>query len=199
MSVDAEHVMVAGPSGGGKTTYLREMHARHGGPSVFLTPKKNERKASSNPPKRVRKSSCSYPGDIEKTREWAIQRDELVQVIIDEAQNAPTFAEGADGPVRKMLHEDRSKGVKCVIASQNPQDFHQGGDYKYGAVQQCEYWTFVGKAKTWHVPFFRANGMAGFEEHLPAQNYEYVVIDPAANLSSNKRIVHRGETKEQYG
>ena len=199
MSVDAKHVLVAGPSGGGKSTYLRELHARHEGPSVFMTTKRGERKAQHNPPKRVRKSSARYPADIEKSRQWARNRSETTQVIVDEAQNAPTFAEGEDGPVRGMMHEDRSEGVKAVVATQNPQDLHQGSDYKYGAVQQAEYWVFVGKAKTWHIPFFRANGMAGFEDHLPTNNYEYIVIDPAASLSGKERIVYRGQTDRRFG
>lgn len=199
MSVDAEHLAVAGPSGGGKSTFLREQHARHDGPSIFLTTKANERKAASERGWRIRKSSCTYPDDIAAAREWAIEHPETVQVIVDEAQNAPTFAAGKDGPVRKMMHEDRSRGVICVVATQNPQDFHQGSQYKYGAVQQAEYWVFVGKAKTWHVPFFRANGMSGFEHQLPRQNYEYVVIDPAAGIPNSERVIYRGETDPRYG
>lgn len=193
----AQHEMVCGPSGGGKTTYLREKHARHDGPSVFLTTKRNERTTASNPPRRVRQSSAAYPGDVEKTREWARKRDELVQVIVDEVQNAPSFNDG-EGPLKDGLHEDRSAGVKWVVSTQNPQDLRTT-ENNYGPIQQCEYWTFVGKAKTWHVPFFRANGMSGMEDHLPTENYQYVVVDPAASLTNRERVVYQGETNPQFG
>lgn len=198
MSVDAEHIMVCGPSGGGKSTFLREQHARHDGPSIFLTPKKNERKAATNPPKRVRKSSCNYPGDIQKAREWALGRDEQVQVIVDECQNAPTFNKPGEGPCKDMLHEDRSGGVKAIVCTQNPMDLHTK-ENRYGPIQQCEYWVFVGKAKTWHGGFFDGNQMGEMKQYMPRSNYEYVVIDPALSLEGEERIVYRGQTNRKYG
>lgn len=194
---DAKHLLVAGPSGGGKTTYLREQHARHDGPSIFLTTKKNERKAASDPPLRIRKSSCSYPDDIEQARQWALERNERVQVIVDEAQNAPTFADGADGPLRTGLHEDRSRGVRYVVATQNPQDLHTT-QFKYGPVQQCEYWVFCGPLKDWHVGFLSGNNMKDLQPYMPTENYEYVVIRPTASLPPEKKIQFRGETDPRY-
>lgn len=194
---DAKHVLVAGPSGGGKTTYLREMHARHDGPSVFLTPKRNERTAHKRPPERVRRSSASYPADIEKVRQWAREQQETVQVIVDEAQQSPSFIDG-QGPVKDGLHEDRSAGVKWVVATQNPMDLRTNRN-GYGPIQQAEYWCWCGPLKTWHTGFFEANGMNDMIDLLPADNYEYVVIDPAASLSAEERIVTRGETDNRFG
>lgn len=194
----AEHVLVAGPSGGGKSTYLREMHARHDGASVFLTTKSGERSAHHRPPERVRQSSAHYPRDLERARDWAVQRDELVQVIVDEAQNAPTFAAGDDGPCRTMLHEDREAGVKAVVATQNPQDLRTG-QFKYGPIQQCEYWVFVGPAKDWHVAFFQANNMADLVPLLPTERFEYVVLNPVAALSAEEKVVARGQTDPRFG
>lgn len=189
--------MVAGPSGGGKTTRLREMHARHEGPSIFLTTKRNERTSHTDPPRRIRQSSARYPSDIERARSWARKHDETVQVIVDEAQNAPAFIDGA-GPLKDGLHEDRSAGVKWVIATQNPMDLRTNAN-GYGPVQQCAYWVWVGPLKTWHEGFFQGNGMSDMIPLLPSSNYEYVVIDPTASLSAEERIVYRGQTDPRFG
>jgi len=192
MSINAEHVIVAGPSGGGKTTYLRELHAKHDGPSIFLTTKKNERKAEKNPPMRIRKSSADYPADLKKARQWAKRKDGTVQVIIDEVQNAPTFLEGEDGPVRKMLHEDRSDRVKAVIATQNPQDLHTR-QYNYGPLQQARYVVWVGPSKTWHRGFREWLNLD--PSQLPDVNYHYHVIDP----SDPPQVIHKDTTNQKYG
>lgn len=191
MAVRAEGEVVAGPSGGGKTTLLREKHARHDGPSIFLTTKPNERKAQSNPPMRVRKSSCVYPEDIRKAREWAIGRDETVQVIVDEVDNAPTFLNGDNGPVRKMLHEDREQGVKPVLATQNPQDLRTS-QWNYGPLQQARYFIWVGPGRTWHKGFREWLNLDA--EQLPSENFEYVVIEP----SDPPEIIFEGRTKERF-
>jgi hypothetical protein len=190
--MDAEHVLVCGPSGGGKTTFLRELHAKHDGPSVFLTTKPNERTAATNPPRRVRRSSCEYPADIADARQWACARDDVVQVIVDECDNAPTFLDGADGPVRGMLHEDREKGLKCVVATQNPQDL-RNSTWKYGPLQQCQYVVWVGPARAWHRGF--RNWLNLDADQLPDDNYSFVVIDPA----DPPAVVSRGETQPRFG
>jgi hypothetical protein len=193
----AEHVLVAGPSGGGKTTYLRELHARHDGPSIFLTSKSGERKAHDRPPKRVRKSSAAYPEDIEQSRQWGRERSETVQIIVDECQNAPTFTSGK-GPLKEGLHEDRSSGVKWVVATQSPGDLRtsQNG---YAPVQQAKHWVWVGPLKTWHTGFMNANGMSDMKPLLPSENFAYAVLDPTQSLSPKERIVHRGETNAEFG
>jgi hypothetical protein len=190
MAVQAEHVLVCGPSGGGKTTYLRELHDRHDGPSIFMTTKKYERKAIDNPPVRFRRSSARYPEDIVNARTWARQHDETVQVIIDEVQNVPTF-HGEDGPVRKMLHEDRSSGVKAVIATQNPQDLHTR-EWNYGPLQQCQYVVWVGPAKTWHRGFREWMNLDASQ--LPQENYHVRVIQP----SDPPTVVYEGTTNREY-
>jgi hypothetical protein len=192
MAVEAEHVLVCGPSGGGKTTYLRELHDRHDGPSIFMTTKKYERKAISSPPRRIRRSSCRYPEDVSKARQWARSRDGTVQVIVDEVQNVPTFKDGDDGPLRKMLHEDRSSGVKAVLSTQNPQDLRTN-EWNYGPLQQCQHVVWVGPARTWHRGF--RNWLNLDADQLPSENYEYRVIRP----SDPPAVVFEGQTKKKYG
>jgi len=189
---DAEHVLVAGPSGGGTTTYLRTPHARHNGPSAFLTPDPDERDAAHSPPWRSRRAGASYPEDVSRARSWARGTDGTAQVIVDEVQEAPSFSEG-DGPVRDGLHRDRKAGVKWVLATQSPSDLRTD-ENNYAPLQQAEYWVFVGPAKTWHVGFFRANQMGDVVDHLPTENYEYVVLKPLASLNGAERVVYRGRT-----
>jgi hypothetical protein len=193
----ADHLAVSGPSGGGKTTLLREIHDRFDGASIFLTTKGNERTAEKEGEARQRKSSCSYPDDIRKARRWARDQNIPVQVIVDEAHNAPSFQSG-EGPLSAGIREDRSRGIRYVVATQNPQAFNNDRD-GYGLIQQCDYWVFVGPAKDWHVGFFRANNMSGLEEELPTTDYRYVVIEPIAAYSAEEKIVATGRTSTQYG
>jgi len=171
---NAEHVLVAGPSGGGKTTYVGEMHAKHSGASVFLSTKRGD----------------SYPEDIERARE-AVRAAGGGQIIVDEAQNAPTFKNGDDGPVRKMLHEDREAGVKAVVSTQNPQDLHTS-QWRYGPLQQCQYFVWVGAAQTWHRGFREWLNLESAQ--LPDQDYDYVVVDPA----DPPEVVTEGRTNPEY-
>lgn len=192
----AEHLLVAGPSGGGKTTRLRGIHATFEGPSVFVTPEQ-ERSAADRPPWRTVRSGASYPEDIRRARKWAREQPEPVQIVVDEVQGAPSFVEG-DGPIADGLHRDRKAGVKWVIATQNPMDLRTR-ERGYGPVQQADLWVFVGPAKTWHVGFFRANDMDDLIPHLPTENYEYVVLRPLASLNGEDKIVYRGTTDPRHG
>jgi len=197
MSQQVEPVIVSGGQGSGKTTYLRKVHAKYDGASIFLTTKKNERKAEKDPPHRIRKSSASYPEDIAKAREWARRKDGTTQVIIDECQNAPTFIDG-DGPIREMLHEDREAGVKTVIATQAPGDLRTD-KRNYAPVQQCDWWVWVGPLKSWHVGFFNANGLSDMKQYMPTEKYLYCVFEPIESMSPEDRIKYRGWTDKRYG
>lgn len=171
---NAEHVLVCGPSGGGKSTYLGEMHATHNGPSVYLSPAAGD----------------SYPEDIVDVRQMVVASGGG-QVIVDECQVAPTFANGENGPVRSMLHEDRKHGLKAVIATQNPQDLRTTR-WNYGPLQQCQYVVWVGPARTWHRGFREWFNVPA--DKLPSENYQYVVLEP----TDPPRVVSEGTTDPQY-
>jgi energy-coupling factor transporter ATP-binding protein EcfA2 len=192
--IDAEHALVCGPSGGGKSTLLREMHAKYGGPSAFLTTAGDA--PGHDPPRRVSRDRAIYPDDIERARTWARNNGTDTQVIVDEAQSSPSFTDGS-GPLADGLHEDRSAGVRWVVATQNPMDLRTR-ERGYGPVQQSEHWAFVGPARDWHVGFFRANNMADVVDHLPEEDHRYVVIRPVASLSPDEKVIYRGHTSEDH-
>lgn len=191
MAQHTADTLVCGPSGGGKSTYMRERHAKFDGISIWLTTKKNERKAEHSPPNRIRRSSCSYPEDIEQARRWGVQRPEPVQICIDEVHNAPTFSDGEDGPVRTILHENREDGVEAVIATQNPQDLRTTR-WNYGPLQNCAWIVWVGPARTWHSGFREWLSLEA--DQLPDTNYRYHVIRP----SDPPEVAYRGRTSKQY-
>lgn len=171
---DAEHVLVAGPSGGGKTTYVGEMHERATAPSAFLSPKQGD----------------TYPETIERVRELFIA-DGGGQIIVDEVQNCPTFLSGEDGPVRKMLHEDRERGIKAVLCTQNPQDLRTT-EWNYGPLQQCQYFVWTGEARTWHRGFREWLNVDA--DMLPDQQHSFVVIRP----TDPPEVVSSGETDPSF-
>lgn len=176
---DAEHVMVCGPSGGGKSTHLGKMHATYDGLSVLLDMDEGD-----------------TPEDIQYYREQLIEAGGG-QLIIDEAQETPTFRDGENGPTKQALHKDRDKGLKVVVATQNPMDFNHS-EFGYGPLQQCEYWVFVGKAKSWHGGFLNGNQMTDLVSHVPTEDYEYIVVDPALGKTGDEKVVYRGQTDPQY-
>lgn len=188
--MQADNTLVVGAQGTGKTTYLRQLHASFKGQSAFLTTKKGETKAAYDPPRRLRKSPASYPTDLKAARQWAREERGPTQIIVDEAQNAPSFRVG-DGPVRDGLHQDREAGVRWVIATQSPQDLHTSQN-AYGPIQQCTYFIWVGPPNSWHDGFIRHHGLDGV---LPTELYRFHVIRP----TRPPRVVFRGRTNPEYG
>lgn len=182
----ATHCLVTGSSGGGKSTLLREMHDTFSGISVFLTVKSNERKAAHEPPRRITESSCSYDGAIARTRQWAKERPERVQIIVDECQQSG-LANG-EGPLVDGLHEDREDNIKWVPCTQSPQSLSDG----YTALQQCESIYWVGTAKTFHDGFFRYYSLQDID--FPQEPYSYVKIKP----TKPPKVVGPAKTKEKY-
>jgi len=207
----AYHCLVTGSSGGGKTTWLRQMHATTKAASVFMTAKKREsnvagtpvnsrrglntavRRASRGSDVRCKWFGASYPQDAETVREWAHDvhehRDWPVQIIVDECQNDPGMdgsTSETGGAIRKGLHEDRDMAIKWVVCTQDPQDLD------YPPLKQCRTFVWCGPAKTWHKGFLVYYNLE--ELDLPQREYQVAEIDP----SLPPEVVWRGETNPTY-
>lgn len=195
--VDAEHCAVCGPSGGGKSTLLRKWHDDFDGASYFLTTKPNETRAVVRPPLKFRKSRANYPEDLEAVRRWALKQPRRVQIIVDEAHNAPSFQSG-EGPLDSGIREDRERGVEYKVATQNPMNFNEEKD-GYGLVQQCRFWVFCGEVRDFHIGFLNANGLSDMIPYLPRRQLDYVILNPVASLTPEQKIVERGRTDPRYG
>jgi hypothetical protein len=182
----AVHALVAGSSGGGKTTLLREMHDTFSGPSIFLTSKPTD-PLKDNPPSSIVKTSAVYDDDITKARRWALERPGAVQIIVDEVQFSG-LADGG-GPIARGLHEDRDRGIKWVLATQSPQDLRDG----YTSLQQVQSIYWVGPAKTFHEGFFRYYRLTDID--FPEKPFTYIKIIPSLPPVVNGPY----QTKKKYG
>lgn len=183
----AQHTFVTGTSGGGKTTYLRELHAHYDGASIFVTTKNTERKAVRDPPMRIVKSGASYPRDLEKAREWAYSRSENVQIIVDEAHE--TQVAQSKGPLKNGLHRDRDQGIKWVPCTQAPQDMKESRGYP--ALDQCPHFVWVGKTRMSQKGFIEYYGL---QEVVPDERFKVHVIEP----SIPPKLLKERYTKERF-
>jgi len=202
------HTLVAGDSGGGKTTYLREAHDTYPGLSIWIDHSDDgvdgitgrdiddaatmwsEREARRSDATRLR-WRCDNPLDAAASaravaNDYHQQTGYPTQVIADEAQDG-MLADGdveADNPLKKMLHEDRDNALKVQVATQDPQDL------EYTPLKQCKYWVWVGEWSTFHRGFINYFDLPQSEP--PTEPYEGVVFDKRMN------VLHRTETKEVY-
>jgi len=146
---DATHCLIAGSSGSGKTVLARQMHKDFSGVSIFLTPKDTEPVLSTDAPASIVQTECKYDSDIQLVRNWAMQRPEKVQIIVDECQLSGL--KDGDGTIVDGLHFDRDNAIKWVLVTQSPQDLSES----YSALQQCKRIYWVGPARTFHTGFLR--------------------------------------------
>lgn len=203
--MQAKHTLVTGAAGGGKTTLLREMHARFDGVSIALTTKTNEKNFRGKPVRgedalesgiqagrhRYKWYGASYPSDTQTAREWAhAVNDQLgvpVQIIVDECQNTPLSS--GEGALKDGLHEDRSRAIKWVPATQSPQDLKESRGYP--GINQCKYISWVGESRVFQKGFIDYYSLEGL---LPGERYRYHVIEP----TNPPRVIYKGETKRRY-
>lgn len=195
----AEHALVCGDSGGGKTTLMREMHQTFDGVSIWIN-HNSERvpgrsvstvtelaNAIEAGARRINLTTSDALAAVEAARSVAYHVvDGRTQIVVDEAHNLlPDGSVDADNPLKQSLHEDRSEGVRVVVATQDPSDL------AYTPIKQVQYITWVGGWSVFHDGFIRYFSIP--RDELPTEAFEYVVF--------NKRmeVEYRGETEEQYG
>ena len=198
----AEHALVCGDSGGGKTTLMREMHATFDGVSIWI----NHNSERVEPAETV-----STVGELAAAVERGVSRidyqcgaddalaaveaarsvayhshDGRTQIIVDEAHNLlPDGSVDAENPLKQALHEDRGEGVRVVVATQDPSDL------AYTPIKQVQFITWVGGWSVFHDGFIRYFSIP--RDKLPTEAFEYVVF--------NKRmgVEYCGETQERFG
>lgn len=208
----AYHTLIAGSSGGGKSTLARQAHAEFRGPSAFLTTKSrgresgvqghevSGRKALDTATKqadrwerlRVKWYNASYPEATHAVRRWAHDVADYsgypVQVIVDECQETPLS--DSEGALKEGLHQDRDVPIKWVPVTQSPQDLKESRGY--AGINQCQYITWVGPAMTFHKGFIEYYSLKG---KLPREKYRYHVVRP----TNPPTVIHRGVTEKRYG
>lgn len=199
--MNAEHTLICGDSGGGKTTLMREMHQTFDGVSIWIN-YNSERvpgrsvSSVSELDNAVRSNANRIAFEIaadtalaavEAARSVAYHSiDGRTQLLIDEAQNLlPDGDVDADNSLKQALHEDRSEGVRVVVATQDPSDL------AYTPIKQVQYITWVGEWSVFHDGFIRYFSIP--RDDLPVEPYEYVVFDKRMS------VVTRDTTKERFG
>jgi DNA helicase HerA-like ATPase len=206
--MQAHHTLVTGDSGGGKSTLLREMQFNFNGLSVWvnhdgadgLTGRGGRNattvhsaaalRSASSPRINYRVSKDSLTDALAAARETAIQYREdtgyPAQVILDECQTEADEKLEPSHPLKRMLHEDRDKGVKTVLSTQDPSDLQKN----YSMIKQCKLFAWVGEWSVFHDGFIRYFNIP--RDELPTEPYRYVVFD------KRMRVQYRGETSEEY-
>lgn len=206
--MQAYHCLYTGDSGGGKSTLLAEAADRFPGLVVIVDATdrgeskfsgrgvldcatvRNAREARAANASIIRIRTDDMTQGARDARELALEYSDSTgwpsQVIIDECQQVMSDELESSHPIKKMLHEDRDRRLKCVLATQDPSDLQPN----YSAIKQCRYFVWVGEWSTFHDGFIRYFSIP--RGSLPEQPYKWVCFDKRMN------VVNRGETRERY-
>jgi len=219
MSLKSRHTFIGGPSDSGKTTLLREHHARFDGHSIYVNHGSGrsehdehvagyvarnraeihrafERAGEFNVKVDYRPTNQTPTEAMETATSYAVDFGDTVgtstgtpcQVLVDEAHKImPDDAnDPADNDLAFLLAEGRDKGIKAVLADQNPKAV------AYGPLENCRYFVFVGPPSVFSEGFFRY--FSGFDKsELPARDFGITVMDRSGD------VLHKGETDPEYG
>jgi len=198
----AHHAAVFGDSGEGKTAILKEFQSHCGWPVIISDHSEGDgsgkypasdklatlsgmrdRVANWDEPtdKVIVHHSSSLSPKEHAANVAQIARDILdtygvpVAVIYDEAHRvlAGDWDEPGENPVAWCLHEARDLGIKCIVATQDPQDL------PYGPLKQCQTLTWVGRPAGFHGPFLSHSISDAIDKDTVYEQdqYEYTVFD----------------------
>lgn len=210
----AEHAVIGGASDGGKTTLLREGHFEFDGQSIWVNHTAGAKDAFTEGVSgyhcRGRKSMHTGVGefddwsdvclnlrctDVREGTELAVEHavdtwdtaGVPTQIIVDESHHL--LSEDVDGdrsnPANWALAEGRDRGVKLIVATQNPKALD------YTELPNARYWVWVGEYTTRQKAWFRHNEFP-IDTLREQARFEYRVF----NRSMHE--LHHGETQEEY-
>jgi len=212
------HVVVAGTSGGGKSTLLREMFAELDGVSVWVRRGPNDDDAPSGYRVRgtaamqtgIRKASSwtgvrlvyQTSGDAESVRAAVSDVRQLArqihdvtggavgtQMILDEAHGYLPDAESESGPGNPIRDAMHEDRDNGLKVVLASQD---PTDLYYPPLKQAAHIVWVGETRVFNRGFLRYFGLDSLK--LPNERFRYVVIKP----TDPPEVVYRGETNEEY-
>lgn len=210
----AEHALISGPSDAGKSSLLREGQANFNGQSIIVNHAEGEKDefAEGFAGFHCRGRESMHAGASEFD-EWQDVKLNLripdaerglrvainhaidtwdtagvpTQIIVDECQHI--LHEDVNGdmsnPANWALSEGRDKGIKLVLATQNPKVLD------YTQLPNCRYWAWVGEYTAFQKAFFRHYGFP-MDKIKEQDRFEYRVFN-----RSMQEIYH-GKTKERY-
>ena len=218
----AKHVFVAGASGGGKTTFARETHAKHDGISVWVNFNDESgldgRSMANAVTCRSRAGlddavrSCSSPAQVRNLRVNFVT-DDPVEAAETVREFAVSVADHFDAEVCVQVILDECQHVLPDESSSSVQQgnpvawmLHEGRSYNikavlmtqdpvevyYPPIKNCKHLVWVGETKTFHRGFTNYWNLNDLD--LPTEDFEFVVIKP----TDPPQVVHRGETKEAF-
>ena len=209
---EAYHVGVVGASDGGKTTRLREHHETFNGVSVWVNFERSDGSYASGVAGYRAGGRRAMNTAVSKFKSWSDVRINLkvsdakegvslayqfavdvwdtvgvpVQIVVDEADNLISKGDTKeDSDLMVAIHEGRGKGVKVVLATQNPNNL------PFNKLDSIKYWVWVGEWSKSMEGFINYYGLENDE--LPSERFQVRVFDRQAKL------LYECETKEKYG
>ena len=108
--------------------------------------------------------------------------DGPTQIVSDECQEVLT--DDSDNQIKQGLHTDRDRGIKWVLATQDP------ADLPYTPIKQIRYYVWVGEPAMFMDGFLNYYGFDRGD--LPDQDFRYAVLDKSG------AVIDRGETDPSY-
>lgn len=206
----AEHVLVGGPSGGGKTTELRFMHDTFDGASVWVNHTAGPTESWETVNGSVARDRSDMQEAVALADEWDDVRIDLrIPNINEGAATAARFAAdvfdttaAAGNPVAVQvvideshhlsdeligwyLAEGRDKATKAVLATQNPRKWPKDD------LLNARYWVWVGEYAAANKGWLDYYGFP--RDEMAAEAYRFDVFDRGMDR------LYSGETLEEYG
>ncbi|QCC47434.1 hypothetical protein [Halobellus limi] len=219
----AKHVMIGGSSGGGKTTYAREMYAKHNGVSIWVNHNDEDgltsrdvdgaRVARSFSEAKDLVTSCTTQRELRRLR-IDYRCSDPTKGVADSRQLALAIADATDAEVCTQIIVDEGHTVlpddedTSAVKTGNPlaKILHEDRDENVKGVVMTQdptelYYPPIKNCKyfVWcgEVKTWHRGYLRYYglnEVDLPTEDWRYVVIKP----TDPPQVIDRGTTSEEY-